>query len=329
MHFKVLLLSLFIFFIYPKGTFASCLILKTKDKMPQTIEKNMCIEMQGDQKLEGRIVNNGTLIIKASRSVILQGNIVNKARSKLIVRGDLLCQKKSSLIFEPSAKGEIHGSLVLKDKSLLNLENATFLNKGRLFLIDKSSIDANSSKLVSSGTFSLDNSKILFKDGILESRGKLTAERAKIDFISKAIFLNKARLDVDDKSLFTFHDMSYLKSSRRINLLGVFAFLDKSYFENSSILDISNRSTLILQSKAKSINKDDINIYGALLVNNSNLINKGHIQIKKEGIFKIVDKSYVNNLGTMREDGVILKDDSSKLDNKNIIYDSKLQRQYL
>lgn len=329
MRFKVLLLSLFLIFIWPYNSFGSCLILKATDKMPQTIEKNMCIELQGGQKIEGKISNNGTLIIKAARSVILQGSIVNKPRSKLVVRGDLLCQKKSSLIFEPSAKGEIHGTLALKDKSLLNLDNATFLNKGRLFLIDKSIIEANSSKIISSGTFSVDNSKILYKGGILESRGNFTAERLKIDFISNAILLNKARLDVDDKSIFTFHDMSVLKISRHINLHGVFTFLDKSYFENSSILDIAIRSTFIMQSKKESINKDDINVYGAFLVNNSKLINKGHIQIKKEGVLKIIDKSYVLNTGTMREDGVILKDDSSKLDNKNIIYDSKSQRQYL
>lgn len=329
MRIKVLLFSLFLSFIWPHCSFASCLILKSTDKMPQIIEKNMCIELQGGQKIEGKILNKGTLIIKAARSVILQGSIVNKPRSKLIVRGDLLCQKKSSVIFESSAKGEIHGTLALKDKSLLNLDNATFFNKGRLFLLDKSQIEANASKIISTGIFSLDNSKVLYKGGILESRGNLTSERSKIDFISNAIFLNKARLDVDDKSIFTFHDMSYLKSSRHINLFGVFAFLDKSYFENSSILDVSIRSTLILQSKGESVNKDDINIYGAFLVNNSNLINKGHIQIKKEGTFKIVDKSYVKNVGTMREDGVILKDDSSKLDNKNIIYDSKSQRQYL
>lgn len=323
---KALLLSLVLYL--PFSAYSACTVIEKSDKIPSLIAPKQCFELQGGQELKGTIRNHGTLILKGGRSATLKGSVINSTNARFIIRGEMMAARESSVSVKSGSVLEIHGTLVLKEKATLNLSSSFFYNKGRFFVQNQSSINSMDASFVNSGTMAFENARITFKNGSFDNKGTLDFKQATFDLISHGRYVNHGKFSIDTKSSFIAHDRSSFKSYRQVLLNGLMTFDDRSVFENSSLFDINRQGTLIFLNHASGLNKNDIDVEGNLSLIATDFVNKGNMHIKKGGRLELTSAAVCENMGTMREEGVIINDSKSSLVNKNIIYDAKNQRRY-
>lgn len=302
----------------------NCVIMKDLTQKISKVDKGECIELQGQNNINDNLIIEGLLILKTNRDLTLDRKTISiEEDGEFVIKGNLLLDGVTMHV-KPNSKLTNKGQITLKNISKISLyKNADFINQGKFIVQEKSllsahensSIDNSSLMYFSSSEFLSNGANILNKSGI-------DLENSNFTMFSNSSFENQGRFQTNNLSSVHQGDESLFKNNRKMFIDGSYYMYDQSSLVNDFIIILDNNANFIINTTDMLLNDHIVDVKGYLNCSNSQLLNVGNLRLQKTGTIKL-NKCLIKNEGSIRIDGVVEKDNKTKIENNNIIFNSK------